>query len=324
MRAFVAGGAGFIGSHTVARLLRDPRIEGVTVYDNFTSGRKSNVPSANSSCPKIVEADLRDMHSLCDAMKAHDIVFHYASNPDIARAIQDPDIDFWQGTLLTHNVLEAARQCGVRMFIYASGSGVYGDTGSTPVHEDYAPMLPISTYGASKLAGEALICAYSSLFDIQSWVFRFANVVGPRQTHGVAYDFIRKLKTDPTRLQILGNGKQSKSYIHIDDVLNGIWLVWQKALDTYNYFNLATDDHIAVSEIAVIVARCMGLDSVMMEYTGGERGWKGDVPVTRWDTRKIKQLGWQARFGSRESIETSVRQMLMEADFGPTRLPNGE
>lgn len=312
MRAFVAGGAGFIGSHTVDRLLKDRRIESVTVYDNFSSGKRAYLPPVDSSCLRVIEADIQAMDCLCDAMQGHDVVFHYASNPDIARAVLEPDIDFWQGTLLTQNIVEAVRRCGVHQIIYASGSGVYGETGLIPVHEDYGPMLPISTYGASKLAGEALVCAYCHMFDLQGWAFRLANVVGPHQTHGVVYDFLHKLRSDPARLQILGDGTQSKPYIHVDDVLDGIWLAWEKATDRYSYFNLATDGYVTVTGIASIVTRVMELKNVRFEYTGGDRGWKGDVPVVRFDTRKIKSLGWRASLSSREALERSTRELLAE------------
>ena len=208
MRAFVAGGAGFIGSHTVARLLRDPGTERVTVYDNLSSGKKEFLPR-NEPRLGVIEADLSSLDALCGAMEGHDVVFHYASNPDIARAAREPDIDFWQGTYLTQNVVEAMRRTGVTDIVYSSGSGVYGDTGLRVLGEDHSPLLPISTYGASKLAGEALICSYCHMFGLRAWVFRFANVVGPRQTHGVVFDFIHRLKADPANLAILGDGAKA-------------------------------------------------------------------------------------------------------------------
>jgi UDP-glucose 4-epimerase len=305
LRVFVAGGAGFIGSHTVARLLGDTSIDGVTVYDNLSSGKREYLPE-NEPRLTFVEADLSSLDTLCGAMVGHDLVFHYASNPDIARAAREPDIDFWQGTYLTQNIVEAMRRTRVREIVYASGSGVYGDTGFKVLGEDHSPLLPISTYGASKLAGEMLICSYCHMFSLQAWVFRFANVVGPRQTHGVVFDFIHRLKAEPASLSILGDGTQSKSYIHIEDVLDGIWLARKKADAQYNYFNLSTDDHITVSEIAGIVTRTMGLGDVRRAYSGGDRGWKGDVPVVRLDTAKIKKLGWRARYSTWDAIRASA------------------
>ena len=313
MRAFVAGGAGFIGSHTVDRLLSEPSVSAVTVYDNLSSGRLEHLPVNAGERLKIVRADLSSIDELCEAITGHDIVFHYASNPDIARAATEPEIDFWQGTYLTQNLLEAMRRTGVAHIVYASGSGVYGDTGLTELNEDHAPLLPISTYGASKLAGEALICSYCAMFGFQGWVFRFANVVGARQTHGVGFDFLSKLRVDPSQLPILGDGMQSKSYIHVTDVINGIWLAYQKATDSYNYFNLATDDNITVAGIAAIVIEILGLKGVALKYAGGDRGWKGDVPLVRMDSTKIKALGWRAQLTTSQAIESSVRDMYAQA-----------
>src|SRR6266849_1014308 len=230
-RFFVTGGAGFIGGHLVTRLLQRPDAH-VVVYDNFSSGRTWHLEAARATKRlEVVKGDIKDLDQLRVAMAGADTVFHLASNPDIARAVREPDIDFWEGTYLTQNILEAMRQTGVRRLLYSSGSGVYGDTSTTPVVETYSPMRPISTYGASKLAGEALICAYCHMFDMHALAFRFANVVGPRQTHGVAYDFVLRLLRDPSQLQILGDGSQSKSYIHVDDVLDAIFFLhdrgWQ-------------------------------------------------------------------------------------------------
>lgn len=321
MHAFVAGGAGFIGSHVVERLLHDSVVDGVTVYDNFSSGKREYLPEASDSRLRIVEADISRIDDLCRALEGHDVVFHYASNPDIARAMNEPDVDFWQGTFLTQNIVEAMRRCGVGQLIYASGSGVYGDWGEICAREDHGPLLPVSTYGASKLAGEALICAYCHMFGLRAWVFRLANVVGPRQTHGVVYDFLRKLRAQPTSLQILGDGTQSKSYVHVDDVLDAIWVAWHKADDAYNCFNVATDDCVQVSEIASVVTRVMNLEDVKFEYGNGPRGWKGDVPVVRLDASRLKRLGWWPRHSAREAIESSARELFRELERSPICKP---
>jgi UDP-glucose 4-epimerase len=186
----------------------------------------------------------------------------------------DPSIDFWEGTYLTQNLLEAIRTAGCEALIYASGSGVYGDTGERAVSEDYAPMLPISPYGASKLACEAMIHAYVHMFGLQARVFRFANVVGPRQSHGVAFDFIRRLREEPATLRILGDGTQSKSYIHVDDIVAGIQYFAERDHEPYSYYNLATDDYLTVQEIADLVVDEMTLPEVKYHYSGGSRGWK--------------------------------------------------
>jgi UDP-glucose 4-epimerase len=312
-RYFIAGGAGFIGSHMVRRLLQRPEAQAV-VYDNFSSGRAWHLPEDPRLT--IVRGDLKDLAALKAAIAGSDAVFHFASNPDIAKAATQPDIDFWEGTYLTQNLLEAMRVMGVPRLIYASGSGVYGDTGETAVTESYSPLHPISTYGASKLACEALIGSYTHMFDLQGVAFRFANVVGPRQTHGVSYDFIRRLLRDPSRLEILGDGRQSKSYIHVDDVLDALLLLHDRGWRRFDVFNVATRDYVTVTQIAELVAGRLGLSGVSSTYTGGDRGWKGDVPVVRFDTTKLRALGWANRRTSVEALTDSIDSMIVDAKAG--------
>jgi UDP-glucose 4-epimerase len=236
-RYFISGGAGFIGSHFTDHLLADPRTDVVTIFDNFTSGRGWHF-ERHSSDPRlrVVRGDVGELSDLTTAMTGHDVVIHLASNPDIARAATEPEVDFYQGTLLTNNVIEAMRRSGAQRILYASGSGVYGDLGEREAHEDYGPLLPVSTYGASKLAGEALVSAYCAMFGLTGRAFRFGNVVGPRQTHGVGYDFVRRLLADSSRLSILGDGNQSKSYIHVSDIVAAVMRAHrfcQKDFETY-------------------------------------------------------------------------------------------
>jgi UDP-glucose 4-epimerase len=310
VNVFIAGGAGFIGSHFVDHFL-SATDAAVTVFDNFTSGQRWHLQDhASSRRLTIVEGDLQKADAVAAALRGHDVVYHFASNPDIARAMREPDIDFWQGTYLTQNLLEGMRIASVGRLVYASGSGVYGDTGLKPVSEDWAPMLPISTYGASKLAGEALISAYCHMFGLRAWAFRFANVVGRRQTHGVAYDFIRKLRRDPRRLEILGDGTQTKSYIHVSDIVGAIQHVLRSAPGPFGYYNVATDDYLDVKSIADLVIAEMGLTGVTLQFSGGDRGWKGDVPVLRFDLAKIHALGWRAALTSQDAMRRSIREML--------------
>jgi UDP-glucose 4-epimerase len=315
-RFFVTGGAGFIGGHLVARLMQRPDSH-VVVYDNFSSGRPWHLEDAKAhSRLQIVTGDIKDLDRLKESMARAETVFHLASNPDIARAVREPDIDFWEGTYLTQNVLEAVRQNGVPRLLYSSGSGVYGDTGTKPVVETHSPMLPISTYGASKLAGEALIGAYCHMFDMHALAFRFANVVGPRQTHGVAYDFVLRLLRDPARLQILGDGSQSKSYIHVDDVLDAMMLLYDQGWQGFDVFNVATEDYVTVREIADLVVQQLGLTKVAYSFTGGDRGWKGDVPVVRFDSQKLRSKGWSNRRTSREALRASIDSLIADARVG--------
>ena len=309
----MTGGAGFIGSHMVRRLVQRPDTF-IVVYDNFSSGRTWHLPESNRIT--IVRDDLKNRDQLSLAVTDADVVFHFASNPDIAKAATQPDIDFWEGTYLTQNLLEAMRVAKVPRLIYASGSGVYGDTGETVVSETYSPLLPISTYGASKLACEALICSYTHMFDLHAMAFRFANVVGPRQTHGVAYDFVRSLLKDPTQLIILGDGQQSKSYIHVDDVLDALILLHQHGRGGFDVFNVATQDYVTVHQIADLVAERLGISGVKYTFRGGRRGWKGDVPIVRFDTTKLRSRGWTNRMTSVEALVDSVGSMVHDARAG--------
>jgi len=318
-RYFVVGGAGFIGSHFCDRLMARPDTAAVTVYDNLSSGREWHIAQhAGDRRFKIVRADVTQLDTLADAMTGHEVVMHLASNPDIARAITEPTIDFEAGTALTNNVVEAMRLSGARRILYASGSGVYGDTGTEVADENYAPMVPISTYGASKLAGEALIASYCFMFGLTGLAFRFGNVVGSRQTHGVGFDFVRRLREDPTRLRILGDGRQTKSYIHVDDVVAAVLHAHATCKDAYNVFNVATGDTITVTEIADLACEVLQLDRarVRYEYSGGDRGWKGDVPVVRLDTTRITSLGWGCRHSSREAMRRALEGLLEESRRG--------
>lgn len=312
MRSLIVGGAGFIGSHLAIKLLKEEGHQ-VVIYDNFSSGTDRHLQSIRDHDNlEILRKDVKDLPDLIKASEGIDVIYHFASNPDISKAMTQPDIDFWEGTYLTNNVAEAARQAGVKRIIYASGSGIYGDTGDLVVEENYSPLRPISTYGASKLAGEALLCSYCEMFGLQASGFRFANVVGPRQTHGVGYDFIRKLRENPGELQILGDGSQSKSYLYVDDVLLALEIVLASNLPGFSAFNVATGDAISVREIADMVCAKMQLANVTYHYSGGKRGWKGDVPVIRLASEAIRKLGWRPQRNSYEAISASLDAMLAE------------
>jgi len=316
-RYIIVGGAGFIGSHFVDALLGDPSTEAVTVYDNFSSGQDWHL-THHSGDQRLttIRADVHQQDCLGDAVSGHDVVIQLAANPDIAAAVTDPDIDFREGTVLVRNVLEAMRKSTCRKLLYASGSGVYGDFGDTEVVEDQGGMRPISTYGASKYASEHLISAYCHMFEFSASCFRFGNVVGPRQTHGVGYDFLRKLKVDPCKLAILGDGQQSKSYIHVSDTVAAVLHVLRHSQDAFDVFNVATGDYITVTEIADLAADCAGLNTRNIDYvySGGDRGWKGDIPVVRLNTDRIRKLGWRNRYNSSEALRHSLIAMRDELE----------
>jgi UDP-glucose 4-epimerase len=211
-------------------------------------------------------------------------------------------------------VVEAMRRTGSRQILYASGSGVYGDLGEYEADEDYGPLIPTSTYGASKLAGEALISSYSAMFGLTGCAFRFGNVVGPRQTHGVGFDFLRQLLVDDANLTILGDGRQSKSYIHVSDVITAVMTAAQVSEGSFSTYNVATGDYITVTEIAQLVIEATGgsLDRTRIHYTGGDRGWRGDVPIVRLNTDRIRDLGWLNVMNTREALASSLDAMLVD------------
>ncbi|MBV8711041.1 MAG: NAD-dependent epimerase/dehydratase family protein [Solirubrobacterales bacterium] len=319
-RVMIVGGAGFIGSHFIDALLADQGTRGVTLYDNFSSGSEWHYSEhLGDDRLRVLRADANDIDELSAAMDGHDLVIHLASNPDIAAAMTNPAVDFDDGTMITHHVVEAMRRTGVPRIVYASGSGVYGDLGETEADEDYGPLVPVSTYGASKLAGEALISAYAHMFDLRGFAFRFGNVVGRRQTHGVGFDFVRRLRDDPTHLTVMGDGTQSKSYILVTDVVAAVL----SALDApvqqpYSCFNVATGDYITVREIVSVALEVLKLDptETLVEYGSDPRGWKGDVPVVRLNTERIRSLGWRPSVGSAGALSQSMRAMLADLTVG--------
>jgi UDP-glucose 4-epimerase len=318
-RFIIVGGAGFIGGHFVDRLLADPTVDAVTVFDNFSSGRAWHLAHHDGDPRlKVIRGDVKDLDVLTEAMVGHEVVIHLASNPDIARAATEPAVDFDDGTLLTHHVVEAARRSAVQRVLYASGSGVYGDLGELEASEDHGPLIPVSTYGASKLAGEALLSSYAFMFGLSGCAFRFGNVVGPRQTHGVGFDFLRRLREEPTQLRILGDGSQSKSYVHVYDVVDAVLMGSAREKEPFQVFNVATGDYIMVTEIADLAVKSLDLYPIQVDYqyTGGDRGWKGDVPVVRLNTDRIRALGWANRWSSAGALERSLEAMLPDAEAG--------
>jgi UDP-glucose 4-epimerase len=317
-RFFIVGGAGFIGSHFTDVLLADAAGHSVTIYDNLSSGREWHFAKhLHNPKFKFCKGDVKDLDSLRCAMDGSDVVIHLASNPDIARAATEPDIDFREGTYLTERVLEAMRLSSAKRILYASGSGVYGELGMVEAGEDYGPLVPISTYGASKLAGEGLISSYCHMFEMTGCVFRFGNVVGPRQTHGVGFDFVRALRKDPAQLRILGDGGQSKSYVYVEDVIGAVLTAHERTTQKFQTYNVATGDYITVKEIAELAVECVGLQSgsVKFEFTGGDRGWKGDVAVIRLNTERIRVLGWKNKRNSREALRESMMALIRDAEL---------
>ncbi len=305
----VLGGAGFIGSHIVDNLLS--RNKKVVVVDDY-SAKFFHLLDQHLENPnlKVFNLDIRDTEALISLISPNSTIIHLASNPDIAAAAANPRIDFVNGTILTESVAEAARVTCAKRLLYASGSGVYGEMFCAAFQES-DEMIPISPYGASKLAGEGLLSAYAHMFGIEVTAFRFANVVGPNQTHGVGYDFLRRLKTNTKELVILGDGLQQKPYIYVTDVVQAVLGTENTTGKIFDTYNVSTSEQVTVNEIAEIALEELGIlkSDIRIRYTGGTRGWKGDVPNVMLNADKIRKSGWTPEYSSKEAIIKSISEM---------------
>ena len=310
MKVLVTGGAGFIGSNLIDALVDK---HDVVCIDNFSSGKREFIEH-NMDKIELVKGDLLNREDIRKAVKDVDMVFHLAANPDVKLGVTDTRVHFNQNILATYNLLEEMRMAGVKKIVFTSSSTVYGEAEIIPTPENYGPLFPISLYGSSKLAAEAIISAYSHVFDMKAIIYRFANVVGPRSTHGVIYDFIHKLIKNPDKLEILGDGTQKKSYLYIDDCVDAMifGLKTDKQIDA---FNIGSEDWVNVKEIADIVSSVMNVNPEYV-FTGGVdgRGWKGDVKVMRLSIDKLKKMGWKPKYGSREAIELAAKWMYENID----------
>lgn len=311
MRALVTGGAGFIGSHLVDRLVA--RGDEVVVVDDLSSGVigfiQDHIDSGNITFHQV---DITDIESLKPTMSGVDMVFHLAANPDIRLGSRVTDTDLRQGTIATYNLLEAMRLNDVKKIAFASSSVVYGEDAPMPTPEDHGPCMPISLYGASKQAGEGLISSWVGTFGFQAWVFRFANIIGERGTHGVIFDFIHKLKADPTRLEVLGNGRQEKSYMEVGECADAILHVISNTNESLNLCNLGSNDTCSVTRIAEIVIAATGNVGAAIEYTGGDRGWAGDIPKARLSIDRMKSLGFDINYDSDEAVRHTAEVLIKE------------
>jgi UDP-glucose 4-epimerase len=313
LKAFVAGGAGFIGSHLVDRLIAEGAE--VTVYDNLTSGKEEFIQQHQENRRfKFIKGDLLEPALLNKSMAAHDLVCHLAANPQASEGIRHTRLDLEQNTIATYNILESMRINKIGKILFTSSGTVYGETTGIPVDEEHGPLLPISLYGASKLACacEGLISAFANLFGMRAWIFRIGNVVGPRMTHGVICDLLQKIRKDPTTLEVLGDGYQTKPYIHINDCVDGLLLCLRRAQGTINLFNLAPSTTTTVRAIAEMVLDLISNKHATVRYTGGVRGgggWPGDVTKVYLDAKKAHDLGWTPKFTSDEAVARTIRSL---------------
>ncbi len=312
--ALVTGGAGFIGSYLVDKLLLDDL--NVGILDNLSSGNIEYIKewyNAFESKVKFLNLDLTIREQL-NNLDNYDTIFHLAANPDVRSSSINPEVHLEQNIIATFNILEVARKLDIERFIFTSSSTVYGEAGVTPTPEDYAPLKPISMYGASKLACESIIISYAYTYGFKTVIYRLANVIGGRSNHGVIYDFINKLCNDRTKLEILGNGKQRKSYIHVSDCIEGMF----RGLDSdeqVDIFNIGSDDYIDVMTIADVIIDKLGIDDIkfVLKDSGDGRGWKGDVRVMLLDISRLKSLGWRIKYNSLDAVKLTVKEMLEES-----------
>ena len=317
-KVLVTGAAGFIGSHLCRRFVAD-RVE-VRALDNLSTGTKANIADImDSRLFEFTQGDVREQKQVESLLDDCTAIFHLAANPEVRAALSDGEIDFEQNLRSTHVLLEALRAKAWRgTLVFTSTSTVYGDATQLPTPENYGPLVPISMYGATKLGCEALITANSHLLGLKARIFRFANVVGPGSRHGVIHDFLTKLSQDPARLEVLGDGTQTKSYIYIDDCINAFIHATKHGNENPGIYNVGTDDQTDVKTIADIVIQEMGLRDVQISFKPGPegRGWPGDVKHMLLDISKLRTLGWSPRFRSTDAVRKATEQLVKELEHG--------
>ena len=306
MNFFITGGAGFIGSTMAEKLSNNPQ-NFITIYDNFSTGFMEFLENLNNKeNVKIINGDLLDENKLNNTIKGSEFVFHFAANADVRFGLTHPKKDLEQNTIATFNVLEAMRLSGIKNIAFSSTGSVYGETKVIPSPEDCPFPIQTSLYASSKLAGEALISSYCEGFGFTGYIFRFVSILGERYTHGHVFDFYKKLTENPNELHILGNGKQRKSYLYIEDCINAMLTVIQNAKESVNVYNLGTDEYCEVIQSVKWICEYLGLNPELT-YSGGERGWIGDSPFIFLDCSKVKKLGWKAELTIKQAIIKTIQ-----------------
>lgn len=315
MNILVTGGAGFIGSHLCDCLLKDQDNK-IFVVDNLSLGSIENIKHLLSNSQfDFYQTDLLHVNELDSLFKGKkiDVVFHLAANSDIAKSFNDPAIDLNNTFLTTFNVLNLMRVYQVKQIVFASSSAIYGNA-LTTLSEDFGPLFPVSHYGAAKLASEAFISSFCENYNIQSWIIRFPNVVGERATHGIIFDFLKKIKENRDYLEVLGDGEQNKPYVYVKDLVEAILFVWKKSNDKLNYFNVGVNTSTKVRDIAKMVLEETE-EKREIRYTGGTRGWIGDVPFFSYNLEKAHKLGWKATNSSDEAVRLAIKKILKTSEI---------
>lgn len=308
MKCIVTGGAGFIGSHLTDLLV----LQGceVVVIDSMAAGRMENLKNVEGKIT-FVKCDLLE-DGWQEQFKGADRVYHIAADPDVRGSARKSREVYDNNVTATVRVLEAMKEYNVKEIVFTSTSTVYGEATVIPTPETYSPMVPISIYAASKLACEAMISAYAATYGWHAWVYRFANIIGARSTHGVIYDFVQKLRANPKELEILGDGTQAKSYLSVGECVNAVVFAPTISHDTFNFFNIGSEDWVTVKRIAELVVEEMGLSGVSFKFTGGDRGWVGDVPKMQLSVDKLKSFGWNPKSSSEDAVRAAIRATLEE------------
>ena len=312
--ALITGGAGFIGSHLAEKLVG----EGIEtkVLDNFATGRKDNLLGCmDKQNFSLFDLDLGKLGNQEDYLENVEVVFHMAADPEVRTGYDNPKNSFEQNIVNTFNLLQRIKHSKVKKIVFASSSSVYGDAKILPTNEEYGPLCPISHYGASKLACEAIVSSFCYNYDIDGIILRPANVIGSRGRHGLIWDLVHKLKNDKNRLEVLGDGKQTKSFIHISDMIKGILQSMKKGEDGIEIFNVGSEDSIEIINVAKIVCKNMKLPNIEIFTTGGienGRGWKGDIKIAHLDISKLKNMGWQPKLSSLEAADVTSQEIIAE------------
>jgi UDP-glucose 4-epimerase len=310
-KVLVFGGAGFIGSHLTERLIQEGAA--VTVYDNLKTGRTANLAKVwQHPAFRFIEADVCERNKVEETVPGHEVIFHFCDDSDIRSAAEHPDTFVEQNIMGLFYVLESMRRNGIRLILFPSSTTVFGELAHPPASELHGPMMPLNLYGGAKLAAEGLISAWAHTYDFRAIVFRFVGIIGGRMDHGVVHDFVRKLQKDPTRLEILGDGTQSRSFVLVDDCLEAMLFVLAKTTKNYNLVHIGNVDQISINETARVIFEVMKLKNIKLHPTGGNVGWKGDVTSNFIATETLTAWGWKPRRSSREAVFEAASRLALE------------